>query len=67
MAPFQTEAFLLQGWGTAELERNLVAWEALSLCDNYELDSPVNLALRVAASAAHEELWKRTAHPANSC
>lgn len=62
MASFQIQPFIVETLGSAELERYATAWAALSCCENYEFDSPVNLALRVAAAAAIEEQWKRSAH-----
>lgn len=61
MAPFQITPFVVEVLGDQELERLGVAWQTLVSCENYEWDSPINLALRVAAAAAIEEQWRRSA------
>lgn len=59
MGHHQTETFLIESFSRDELESLACAWEALAHCSNYEVDAPINLAVRVAAICAREEIYRR--------
>jgi hypothetical protein len=57
--PGQTEWAVLEALSTPTLEGFMRSWQVLSCCSDYEVDAPVNLAVRVALEHGAVELEKR--------
>jgi hypothetical protein len=55
----QTEWAVLEALSTPTLEGLMRSWDALTCCSDYQVDAPVNLAVRVAREHGAVELEKR--------